>query len=754
MPEYSAFYKSMKRIKYEEIQNSIQNYIKQRNLSTNSVISSHQILRNHKKLINSSPPTQNAQNMTENSNFSDLNLIALNDLVLIESSINDYYSYSFSSTSEQDYLKQFQVIKKFIERNTKTGNELSQFVYPLFIYMCIDLSFLGFTIQKLTDNYVNEMGSLTDSEKLLIENLKIFNETQDLTKCKLVDKWLKNKYQINLRESAWQKFMEFLRISKIHLFLRTINVHLQVIVNNHIESDNEEKEHILKNESNIQLVTNKVAIKLENIEIIDEDIKHINDSNTSVQENNSISLKSLEECIENIQDEPSVINGACCYYLNDSNDCITSANISPNTNLISFTNENSSIFLYQLNKEKRENEEEEEKVSKNSQNYEELVGGHSNCVFKSKFTHDSKYLLSCGADNVACLWDVNNISNMDNDNSMWLNKPRNVCTYSGHLYPVWDLEIYSRLNLFTTASKDSTARLWSFDQIYPLRIYCGHQSDVNCVQFHPNGAYLATGSSDKTVRLWSVQTGDFVRLFSGHRSRVFTVTFSPDGNYLASAGEDKKIKLWDLRSGVLFKEFKGHSDIVHSLCFDNNSEVLCSGGLDKNVKFWDVHRKNIKIGPDMSDGSSESKTIKNQNHSSELIKSINADFNIYSIYCDIQNVFYLTGAKKSEKINHQNVNSASNNVNNSTNNGSNSNQKKTNLKHEKFLKSEKKYEIPNQNFYSRNPTSNLSSSTINTRRRAAQVAANTNSRYLNNSSPYSTGTSSYLFSNNDDLYEA
>lgn len=125
---------------------------------------------------------------------------------------------------------------------------------------------------------------------------------------------------------------------------------------------------------------------------------------------------------------------------------------------------------------------------KESNNFQELIGGHSNVVFKSKFTHDSKYLLSCGADNIACLWDVNNFKNSFDEGKVPL-----VCSYSGHLYPVWDLEIFSQLNLFVTASKDTTARLWSFDHIYPLRIYCGHQSDVNCVKFHPNGSYLATG---------------------------------------------------------------------------------------------------------------------------------------------------------------------------------------------------------------------------------------------------------------------
>lgn len=173
--------------------------------------------------------------------------------------------------------------------------------------------------------------------------------------------------------------------------------------------------------------------------------------------------------------------------------------------------------------------------------FRELTGGHSGPIFKSKFTHDSKYLVSCGSDGVACLWDLHTGVHVDDFSYSELQSL--VCTYSGHLYPCWDVEIFSRLNLFATCSKDGTAKLWTFERVYPLRSYCGHQSDVNAVRFHPNGTYLATGSSDKTVRLWSAQTSEFVRLFSGHRSRVFALDFSPDGNYVASAGEDRKIKV-------------------------------------------------------------------------------------------------------------------------------------------------------------------------------------------------------------------
>ena len=55
----------------------------------------------------------------------------------------------------------------------------------------------------------------------------------------------------------------------------------------------------------------------------------------------------------------------------------------------------------------------------------------------------------------------------------------NVAVYKGHNYPVWDVSFSPLGFYFATASHDGTARVWSTDHLYPLRLYASHLADVN-----------------------------------------------------------------------------------------------------------------------------------------------------------------------------------------------------------------------------------------------------------------------------------
>lgn len=135
---------------------------------------------------------------------------------------------------------------------------------------------------------------------------------------------------------------------------------------------------------------------------------------------------------------------------------------------------------------------------------------------------------------------------------------------------------------------DRTARLWSTERIYPLRVFAGHISDVDVVEFHPNCNYIATGSSDKSVRLWDIQTGDCVRVLTGHTGGITCAAFSPDGRVLVTSGEDCRIIVWDLATGKVMEELEGHTAPVRSLSISQEGSVLASGSMDQTVKVWNV----------------------------------------------------------------------------------------------------------------------------------------------------------------------
>jgi transcription initiation factor TFIID subunit 5 len=62
---------------------------------------------------------------------------------------------------------------------------------------------------------------------------------------------------------------------------------------------------------------------------------------------------------------------------------------------------------------------------------------------------------------------------------MWsLQTFSNLVVYKGHNYPIWDVDLSPDGTYFVTGSYDRTARLWRTDIISPLRIFVGHNSDV------------------------------------------------------------------------------------------------------------------------------------------------------------------------------------------------------------------------------------------------------------------------------------
>jgi transcription initiation factor TFIID subunit 5 len=188
-------------------------------------------------------------------------------------------------------------------------------------------------------------------------------------------------------------------------------------------------------------------------------------------------------------------------------------------------------------------------------------------------TH-SRLLLSSSADKTIRMWTLDG----------W----QCLCIFRSHQGPVWDVKWGPHGHYFLSCGYDRVARVWSQEKIAPLRMFVGHDSDVDCGCFHPNGAYVFT-AGDKSVRMWDIMKGTCVRLFTGHLGNITALECAPDGKTVASADDQGTINLWDLASGQLVKRMRGHAKGgIWSLSWCVESTVLVSGGADMTVRMWDA----------------------------------------------------------------------------------------------------------------------------------------------------------------------
>ncbi len=59
--------------------------------------------------------------------------------------------------------------------------------------------------------------------------------------------------------------------------------------------------------------------------------------------------------------------------------------------------------------------------------------------------------------------------------------------------------------LFVSGACDATAKLWDVSSPNCVKTFTGHESDINAVDFFPNGNAVGTGSDDSSCRLFDLR---------------------------------------------------------------------------------------------------------------------------------------------------------------------------------------------------------------------------------------------------------
>ena len=113
----------------------------------------------------------------------------------------------------------------------------------------------------------------------------------------------------------------------------------------------------------------------------------------------------------------------------------------------------------------------------------------------------------------------------------------------------------------------------------------GHEGQVLCCCFGPDGRRVATGSRDKSIAIWSLRGGRLDRALVGHSRTVSALGFTGSGE-LVSGDIGGKVLLWSWPRGKQLLELDGLEGAVYTLGSSADGSLLAAGSADRTIAVW------------------------------------------------------------------------------------------------------------------------------------------------------------------------
>uniref|UniRef100_A0A8C4ZPL6 WD repeat-containing protein 18 n=1 Tax=Gadus morhua TaxID=8049 RepID=A0A8C4ZPL6_GADMO len=185
-----------------------------------------------------------------------------------------------------------------------------------------------------------------------------------------------------------------------------------------------------------------------------------------------------------------------------------------------------------------------------------VLNRHYQDVSCVKFTDDSSHLITGGKDNLALVWRLASVVQLDQGCS-----PEPLHVLSRHSLPVTDLHcgLMGPQARLATASLDQTVKLWELGS-GELLLSILFDVSIMSVTLDPCEYFLFCGGSDGNIFQVSLcsqslsrdktfqSESDGNQVFKGHRNLVSCLSVSMDGTLLLSGSHDETMRLWDVQS--------------------------------------------------------------------------------------------------------------------------------------------------------------------------------------------------------------
>ncbi|RCH89009.1 Guanine nucleotide-binding protein G(I)/G(S)/G(T) subunit beta-1, partial [Rhizopus stolonifer] len=200
--------------------------------------------------------------------------------------------------------------------------------------------------------------------------------------------------------------------------------------------------------------------------------------------------------------------------------------------------------------------------------------GHTGYLSCCRFLSDNQILTSSG-DTTCALWDID--------------AGVKLCEFTDHTGDVMSISVStSHHGMFVSGACDATAKIWDIRNNKCVQSFSGHESDINAVQFFPNGNAIGTGSDDASCRLFDLRADRELNIFTHEQvlSGVTSVGFSISGRLLFGGYDDYRCYVWDTLKAERVGVLTGHENRVSCLGLSSDGMALCTGSWDNLLKVW------------------------------------------------------------------------------------------------------------------------------------------------------------------------
>mmetsp|Transcript_41601 Transcript_41601/g.66860 ORF Transcript_41601/g.66860 Transcript_41601/m.66860 type:complete len:1044 (+) Transcript_41601:193-3324(+) len=206
---------------------------------------------------------------------------------------------------------------------------------------------------------------------------------------------------------------------------------------------------------------------------------------------------------------------------------------------------------------------------------ETVIYGHKSRIWDISSDRSGRWLTSASGDSTVRLWDI--WSCLEEDSSSYID-PEDIRATSRN----------SNLGQKSIFNNYQSSTRVKFEDIET-----GHVGDIYGITFHVDQEHVATAGYDKTIRLVNVRSNQVVKTFQGHTAAVTDVKFNQSGNLIISTSKDSTVKFWDSISGVCVRTLTQPVGEVTSIDKSKDGLHILTASKDSSICLWDVRTSRV-----------------------------------------------------------------------------------------------------------------------------------------------------------------